>query len=338
MKADPEIGTGATNVLDSALDAVMTAFSDTAQDRANVTILLRSAGVEEGKIAELSANPSTVAQIGAHPELAQEFAKRFPGTHIVNYYAVEQALGFDTQILDDSSQASADRYSAMGDFYGATQGPETSDNGGLRFSNGVIVDTVNGQVAFPNDADVAGSSSWLQGAQKWDDKKVDHWRKILAKNGYIEDAKGGKNVEFYDRLRLFHENLYLYGNGEEAVPLTSDTDSITKKDFGGALDPAVLRSEVRTWFQTAYGDDGSDPEVDFFANRVAKVALRVARKQKYSPESAGLVAQARVQEEFNNEPSVEMRYDQQQDDMESTRLRDSIIGVNEVLSGFSSAI
>ena len=318
---------GSGEAFDAALDLIKARQKAQGKAIAGVRNILTSAGVHQTKIDELAANPSSVAQIEAHPELAQLYASRFPSTYINSYYDVEQKLGFATQL------PGATAFSSQPGFYFDAPSFETSDTGGLRFPNGVLVDPTSRTVLFPNDPSVAGSNPWLQKVSQWNDKKVDHWRNILAKNGYIENAKGGKDSTFYEALRTFHENLYLYGGGKDVVGgALDDTGLSPGAQATEAYDPLQMKNDIRNAFREGIGDDPTEEELEALYKPMRRTVVRAIARGA-TPQHAALkgVEQGRVDFEASPAGQLEQRRSDAQG-LENTDLMDSFVSLGQLMS------
>lgn len=294
------------------------------EDVQGVAILLRQAGVREDKIAELQANPSMVALIRANPDLVQRLAQQFPADYAITYYEARTQAGFGQSPAEQFTSGGPD---AMARNI-AESGPTSSATGAVQYPGGVIVQ--DGQVFFPpTDASIMGSPAWMQQIPTWDEAKRETWAKTLKKMGYIDSAQVDLKT-FTDALGEYAKNRYLYGGGNP-VDLSQGSQNVTRDDFGGILDPAVLDSEVRSYHQEIYGanDEPSEEELKRGRERLAKIALRLARNKDMDPADAASVASARVQKQFRNDPAQQKWQDLEETD---TSLHDSFVSLFQALS------
>lgn len=289
-----------------------------------VIALLSAAGVDQAKIAEIQANPSLAAMIMANPDLIERLAQQFPAAYAIDYYQQRQAMGFSeaTEPVDLSlnPEISAARRA----------GPVTSPTGAQEFPGGVVVDFASQTVAFPpNDPAIMGSPAWMAQIPSWDDAKKATWAKTLKQYGYIETQKVDLKT-FTDKLAEYHKDRYLYGGGQP-VDLSAGKAGVTKADFGGILDPAVLDTEVIAYHKEIYGpdDDPSEEELKRGRDFLKRTALKLARNGM-DPADAAMVASARGQQRFLNDPTTQKWQELEETD---TSLRDSFVNLFQVLSG-----
>lgn len=209
-------------------------------------------------------------------------------------------------------------------------GFQTNEQGVIRYNNGVIYDPELGKPLFPpNDPEAIGSEAWLVAIQTaWDASKIQTWRKRLNEFGYDLPVKGDFDLTFKNALRDYHYNRY--ANGGTPIKL-DQAGGITKRDFGGALDPAVLGGEVEAWFEEAYGDRPSEDEKKFWTDKLAQTAKRIARQQGLEPGAAVAVSHARTQEAFREDPEVQEFARQEEEEEENTELRDSLLSVAQIV-------
>lgn len=288
-----------------------------------VEILLRQAGVAATKIAEIRANPSWVALIQSNPDLVNQLAKQYPADYAISYYENRQAAGLGTPIAEQFVSGGPD---AMARNI-AESGPTTSATGAIEYPGGVFVQ--DGQVFFPpTDASVMGSPAWMAQIPTWDESKKATWTKTLKQMGYL-DSKDVDLVTFTDALTLYNKNRYLYGGGKP-VDLSTGKAGVTKKDFGGILDGAVLDTEVASYHHEIYGanDDPSPEELKRGREFLKRTALKLAR-DGMDPSDAASVASARAQRRFLNDPETQKWQDLEETD---TGLHDSFVNLFQVLS------
>lgn len=293
-------------------------------DRADVQILLKNAGVSETKIAEIVSNPSMTEMIKRDPRLVERLAETYPSGYAISYNEARQAagLGLDPTIEQFEGSGGPD---AMARNLAAAG--VQSATGAIEYPGGVFVQ--DGQVYFPpTDASIMGSPAWMAQIPKWDDAKKQQWAKTLKQMGYIDSAKVDL-VTFTDALTKYHSNRFIYGGGAP-VDLSVGGAKVDKAAFGGLLDPAVLNSEVRTWHQAVYGanDEPSDEELKRGRRQLSRLAMRFANKGM-DPSSAASVASARAQERFTNDPATQKWQDMEETD---TSLHDSFVNLFQALS------
>jgi hypothetical protein len=292
----------------------------------SVALLLRNAGVDPTKVQQLLANPSTVALIKANPNLVATYAQQFPATYVIEYQEARQQAGFgdpvDVQFTSGGPDAMARNM--------IEQTTTSSPTGAQQFPGGVIV--MNGTVFYPpTDASVAGSAAWMAQIPEWSEQKQQSWAQTLFKMGYLE-SKNANLKDLTDALKTYHDTRYLYGGGEP-VDLSVGDAGITRKDFGGILDEAVLASEIEPWYEDFYGDRPEKEELAFWTDKFKTHAIRVARKRGLDPADAAMVARARTQRQFSNTPEAR-EFERQEDEIEeNTRLRDGLLSVGQIVGG-----
>jgi hypothetical protein len=292
----------------------------------SVALLLRNAGVEPTKVQQLLANPATVALIKANPNLVATYAKQFPANYVIEYEEARTQAGFGDPVEITFTSGGPD---AMARNLIEKTG-RTSPTGAQEFPGGVIV--MNGQVFYPpTDASVAGSAAWMSQIPKWSQEKQQTWAKTLFQMGYLE-SKNANLKDLTDALKTYHDTRYIYGGGEP-VDLSSGDAGITRKDFGGILDDAVLASDIETWYEDLYGDRPEKEELSYWTEKFRTTALRTARKQNLAPADAAMVAQARTQQRFRDTPEAR-EFERQEDEMEeNTRLRDGLLSAAQIIGG-----
>lgn len=298
---------------DKAVEAAQQTTTERGKNLGDVQILLQAAGVSPDQVAFITSNPSLVDQIVRHPELAQNYARLYPAGAQYDYATIAEEYGFGTTEQTFAGSGGADALAVNLDRV-------TSAAGKIRYADGVLVDPLTGQVTFPDSKTVAGSGLWLAEVYNWSAAQIDHWRKELTSKGYLERGKGGVTPEFVEALRAYHSNRYLYGGGQP-VALEDTNTKVTERDFEGLLDPVLLSGEAKQWLTEAYGDEGTEAEQKFWAQRVSQKALQLARKKGYSPANAAGIAASRVQQEFLDTPSAKAAID---NDFENTTLRDEL--------------
>jgi hypothetical protein len=294
-------------------------------DVEGIQILLVNAGVNPTKIAEIMSNASMRVLIKANPDLVQRLAEMYPASYAINYNEQRQQMGFGIVPLEDSlTSGGADALAHTA----VTQATSSSPTGAIEYPGGVLVDPVNGTVTYPpNNASLLGSPAWLGQVPKWSEEKMESWAQTLKQMGYIDSKKVDLKT-FTDALRQYHEYRYLYGGGK-AVDLSIGAGKVTKEEFGGILDPAVVDTEIRPWFQETYGDDPSEAELEGLRHRITNIAKRLANNKDMAPADAASVASARVQEKFLNDPATQKWKDLEETD---SSLHDSFVNLFQVLS------
>lgn len=290
----------------------------------NVQLLLATAGVHKDKIKELIANPSIVAMIKANPDLARQLAQKFPSSYAISYEEVRIQAGLgpltpEQQFMSGGPDAMARNI--------LTKEGRTSPTGAIEYPGGVIVQ--DDQVFFPpTDASVAGSPAWMAQIPRWGEAKQQSWAKTLFDNGYL-DSKNPNLVQLTDALRAYHETRYLYGGGEPVN--IKEAQRVTKQDFGGLLDKAVLGTEVDTWFDQFYGEPPTEEEREFWTSRLATKSIQLARRRDLDPADAAAVAGARTHRRMSNTPEAQEFARQAHEEEENTGLRDSLLSIAQVI-------
>jgi hypothetical protein len=297
-------------------------------DPAGVSILLNSAGVDPAKVSEISANPSMVALIKAKPDLAYHFARVFPADYAINYQEQRAQMGFGLPIEEVFTSGGPD---AMARNL-LEKSVQTSPTGAQLHPGGVLVDLENLRVIYPpTDPSIAGSAAWMARIPEWSEEKQKTWTKTLHKMGYLA-TKNPNLKDLTDALKTYHDTRYLYGAGKP-VDLSTGDGGITRKDFGGMLDEAVLASEIEPWYEDLYGDKPEPEELKYWTEKFKTTAVRVARRRGLDPADAAMVAQARTQRRFSDTPEAR-EFEQQADEREeNTRLRDSLLSVAQIVGG-----
>lgn len=297
-------------------------------DIQGVVLLLRQAGVSQEKIAELQSNPSMIALIKANPDLVARLAQMFPSDHSVDYQTARTAAGLG-DVIPTEQFTSSGGPDAMAHNIAASGPMMPSDNGATEFPGGVFV--YNGQVFMPaNNPSLLGSPAWMAQIPHWDENKRLDWAKTLKHAGYLDKV----NVDlktFTEAMAEYHNNRYLYGGGKPVDLTVGGGSGVSKKDFGGILDPAVLDTEVRSYHAEIYGadDDPSPEELKRGREFLARTALKLARKKGLDPSDAASIASARAQEKFRTDPATKKWQDLEET---STGLHDSFVNLFQVLS------
>lgn len=310
----------------SELQAARKAFGDEgfASEAIQVDEILRLAGVAQHKIDEIRANPSMVALIQANPDLVTRLAQQFPASYAISYFEqrTKSGLGLLGEPIDPhvSPEIVAARRGAAG--------PPISPTGAVEYEGGVFVQ--DGTVYFPpNDPGLMGSPAWMAQIPRWSDERAQNWAKTLKQMGYLESTKVDL-VTLTDALNDYHTNRYLYGGGKP-VDLTVGAQGVSRADFGGILDPAVLDTKVRDYHQLIFGanDEPSAEELKRGREFLAETALQLARNKDLAPFDAADVAGARAQRRFLNEPATRKWQELEETDMS---LHDSFVNLFQVLS------
>ena len=287
--------------------------------------LLVQAGMDQ-KSAEgmLALSPGVGVNILENPSIATVLAENNPSVQKTAYDELNQGfneLGAPPPGMSMAGFSDTDKP--------PSGGFQTNEAGTIRYNNGVLYDPTQGVIYPHNDPEAVGSQAWLLNIQKtWSPSKIETWRKRLNKFGYEVTEQGGFDQTFVTALTEYHTTRYM--NGGKPLPVDQSA-GLSRSDFGGALDPAVLKGEVRAWFQEAYDDDPTDDEASFWADKLAKTAKRIARKQGLDPSAATVVAQARTQEKFRDDPEVKEFARQAEDEEENTELRDSLLSVAQIV-------
>lgn len=210
-------------------------------------------------------------------------------------------------------------------------GYERNAEGVVRYNNGVFYDPNSDQVVWNHsNPEQEGSLAWFEKVQEnWSEEKLKTWRKRLNQFGYTVSDKGGWDQTFKAALSDFFLNKYK--NLGKPLPI-DQAAGLTKADFGGTLDPAVLRNEVRGWYETAFGDDPTDEELTYWSDKLEKSAKRIARNQGLEPSAAVNVAHARQQEAFRTSPDVVAQREVDEELEENQTLRNKFISLAQIAS------
>lgn len=229
---------------------------------------------------------------------------------------------------------------------GNEQGTVESDTGKIMYPNGVIVDMITGQLvdgSWQTNPDIEGSRAWLIAIQsEWSDKKANTWRERLSDLGYIPEGglaeTGGMALDLVNALALYHTTRYLNGGTAPRVSPQKTTTGIRK-----AFDPMVLKDEVKSWGQIAFGEDLDDDTAKFFADRVMDVAVRLQKQHptwsqeqaigspssQYGPATG---AYARVEKEFTETPGVKGTLRDLEQLEGNTSLRENMVSLSQVVA------
>lgn len=218
------------------------------------------------------------------------------------------------------------------------EGYITNDLGQILFGNGVVADPSTGDIFYPNPAsgidpsDVPGSPEWLHKIQtSWSEAKANQWRKKLVSMGYDTAVtggiapSGGMAMDLIEGLRQYHATRYLnYGTVQKLTPKGTKHES--PHDVKKSLDFDSLVEETRGWGQVPFGEDLTDEEAKYFANRMVTVLSRLQRQHpEWSQSQLSSGATTRVQKEFLDVPEVADETDKQDDLEGDTTLRKHIV-------------
>lgn len=218
-------------------------------------------------------------------------------------------------------------------------GPEkdylVSATGKIMYPNGAIFDPSTGRTLYPTrpkDAEnIAGSEAWLSKIQdSWSDAKIAEWRKKLANQGYEVAEKGG----FADDLRgaLYEYHNLRYSNFGKPLAKSPMQDINTREAVRETVDFQSLKQEAKTWGQVPFGEDLSDDEADWLADKMVRKMVKLAKEHpSWTQEQVQTGAQARVMNQFSEEPQVKALVQEQEDQEVSYKIRDSIVGVSQLL-------
>lgn len=211
-----------------------------------------------------------------------------------------------------------------------------SATGKIMYPNGAIFDPATGKTLYPSSTrraqSIQGSVPWLiRISEEWSDAKVAEWRKKLAGQGYDVAEKGEMADDLLFALQEYHENRY--AKLGRVLPKTPGGEAAGEVTIQETFDKQALRAEIKTWGQVPFGEDLNNDEADWLSDRVIKVAQRLFKKHKgaWTTEQVHAGAQARVFEEFADEPQVAALVKEQEDQEVSYKIRDSIVGLSDLL-------
>lgn len=298
----------------------------TREDAAKAKALLDAAGVDPEHSTNILGDPATVQLVlDGGPQFASMMAAQFPAESKTLYGQISAT--FDTTL----GQIPSGMAGTMGAFsyVAPTKGHEINAEGIVRYNNGVFYDPNSDQVVFDHtNPEAQGSLAWFEKVQdSWNAKQIESWRKRLNKFGYAVSESGKWDQTFKAALTDFFINKYK--NLGKPLP-TDQAAGLTKADFGGTLDPAVLRNEVRGWYETAFGDDPTDAELEYWSDKLERSAKRIAHKQGLDPGAAVNVAHARQQEAFRQSPDVVAQREVDEDLEENQTLRNKFISLAQI--------
>lgn len=205
----------------------------------------------------------------------------------------------------------------------------TSPSGKIIFQNGVIADPTNSQVLY-GTLTAPGSPLWLSKVQEeWDQATIKKWRSTLADQGYEVSATGGWARDLVIALQNYHHNRYL--NFGKAIPETPGGKGNIKNLVKDAIDPVVLKEEVKAWGQVPFEEELDPQTADYFADRIIQVATKLAKKNPtWTMEQIQGGAQTRVQKEFIETPGVGSALREAEHDEASTKIRESLVGIAQL--------
>lgn len=259
------------------------------------------------------------------------------------------ALATSVQSLAAQSQAQENPYLAASASFNYITAPNQygfaqNEMGWWQSEEGVIIDPTQGEagVLFPtrdtgiDPANVPGSAQWMAKIQdEWSDEKADKWRKMLWDQGYsaagLQSDKGGMGHDLVGALRTYHLNRYL--SGGKVTPLMPTAATGNAAAVRETIDKVALMEMVKPWGEVAFGEELSEDEAAYFANKNADLQIELARKHpEWSLAQVQESAEIRTQKEFMETPGVKgaMR-DAEEDEMDDS-LRESIVSIAQ-LSG-----
>lgn len=266
--------------------------------------------------------------------------------------SIEQATAALAQLRDSLGAGLATTenpyQAALMEFGPVLQGPPTmvdvkggrdyrvSHTGKIMYANGVIYDPEQGVLAPPGKA-VPGSREWLLKIQdEWNDKEADKWRKKLWDLGYVggetglQAETGGMAHDLLSALSVFHTNRY--ANGGRVQRLAPTESVATRESIRESIDFKTLKNDVKAWGQVPFGEDLADEEADWLADQMVRKMVQLAKKHPtWTGEQLQAGAQTRVQERFTEQPQVAALIQEQEDQEVSYKIRDSIVGLDQLL-------
>lgn len=234
---------------------------------------------------------------------------------------ISGALGFETATnIGEGIEAVG---SAIGSVAAQFDEYTDPDTGAIRRSNGVIVDPTadpsTGVVYAPN-SDVEGSFKWLNEAADWSEDKVNKWRERLVKLGYDVSTKGPFDQSLRSNLDLYFRNKYFYG---KVMPIDSSQGGrIRPVDV---MDPVEIRQDVRAAYQTVFGDDPSDAELEVWEDSYRRTLGRMLHRS-VKPESVALRAKERFATRFTDDPGVQKFNELEEEDTEMADWFTTLLG------------
>lgn len=295
--------------------------------------ILRSAGVNQEGINLVLSSPELVQNVLDNPMVAATFAQSYPSGTAQAYNQAAAQYGLENPFHDGTGGGPEGAAFAAAGVPGSSY-MTNPNTGGFKLDNGVIVDPtqgIDGVLFPPADATIPGSDAWLNKIQdNWSQDKVEKWRKTLSEWGADISLKGGFDHTFLQTLQMYHK--YRYYNRYKVIPLDSATGGVTRKDFDGALDRTILRDEVESWAD-AIGMNLHEDDLNYLADRVADKAMKIASKRGISPGNAARIAQAKVQNEFEDRPEVSERLESIDDWQMDRGLYDTYVSVAQIVGG-----
>jgi hypothetical protein len=277
--------------------------------------LLLSAGADPEFVEAFTSNPAAAAKVADNPGSAAMIAFQNPSQTQTLYGEMAATFPSGIGAPTDASLANLSRIPAK-------DGYEINPTNGLvRYNNGVFYDPDADQVVFNHaDPEQQGSLAWFARLQEsGSEKQIETWRTRLQRYGYDVGDKGGFDAPLKAALADFFQSKYKNLGKPLAVG-----DQFEKAQWGGTLDPAVLHNEVRGWYETAFGDDPTDAELDWWSDKLKRSAQRIARNQGLDPGAAVTVAQARTQEKFRESPDVQEQADWVKETGANMQMRDRL--------------
>lgn len=177
------------------------------------------------------------------------------------------------------------------------------ENGAMLYADGTIVDP-NTAVAIIRPGET-GSALWLRTeVPKWDQARIDKWRKELFEQGYSVEKEGsGVDDQFLSALFSYHQNRYL--NGGEIVPLLSPEQmkmraTETRKE---SFSRAEARNAVRSMYQRQFAEDPSDAELEDWTEWFVSEGTKMARKG-FTGDQLFTRAAGKATDTFLSDPAV----------------------------------
>lgn len=248
-------------------------------------------------------SPSQTVGIG---QAAEEGAESLLGN-----LGVEQ----DPDIGDAFDSASG----AIGEAFGAVVPSEFTDpdTGAIKRKNGVLVDPSadpGSGVYYPPNSDVEGSYNWLNKTLDWDKARAEKWRGRLNKLGYEIPEKGDGDEGLRTALDTYFRRKYFYGKETKL-----DAASGGRQRAEDVMDPVEIRQDVRAAYQTVFGDDPSDAELEVWEDSYRRTLNRILSRGR-APEQAVTATKEKFATKFTNDPGVK-KYNELE--TENTELADS---------------
>lgn len=208
---------------------------------------------------------------------------------------------------------------SIGQAFGAIVPSEYTDprTGAIKRDNGVLVDPSadpsNG-VYYPPNSDVEGSFSWLNKTLEWDKERAGKWRKRLNRLGYEIPENGDGDEGLRNALDLYFRRKYFYGKETKL-----DAASGGRQRAEDVMDPVEIRQDVRAAYQTVFGDDPSDAEIEVWEDSYRRTLNKILSRGR-APEQAITATKEKFATKFTQDPGVK-KYNELE--TENTELADS---------------